>query len=389
MLMFGKFDRYVLSEFWLPLVSAAGIITGVWLGIDKFKEVFKLLARSGAPFMTGIVILGLEIPQILALTIPISILLATFLTFQKLSGQSEIIAFRAAGVSFSRLMIPVVYLGIIGAVFSFALSEFVVPLSNPFAQKVYMLSLYQNPIASDVQNGFSYFEQDNKNSIKRIFYVRRVKNEMLRDIVILDFTNTEVAMIHTAKKGMWDPSRGGWKLEKGSSSFIKASESEEEKAKHTIEKNFADEGQMHLVTNFDEVLIPSSVNPHEILKELSNVRDMNFLGLRAFIKKHEDGHIITDKLNEYKTKYFNKYAYPFSCLILAIIGACLGISGRRRTVNWGYILLGLVVFVFYMSQTIFDSFGQSGKITPLLAVWLPNFILAAVAYVCFAYRAKR
>lgn len=100
----AKIDNYVLTEFWLPLVSGAGIITGVWLGIDKFKEVFNLLAKSGAPMSTGVVILGLETPQILAITIPISILLATFLTFQKLSSQSEIIAMRAAGVSFTRLM---------------------------------------------------------------------------------------------------------------------------------------------------------------------------------------------------------------------------------------------------------------------------------------------
>ena len=71
------------SVFPAALASDSHCITGVWLGIDKFKEVFKLLAKSGAPFSTGLVILGLEIPQILAITIPISILLATFLTFQK------------------------------------------------------------------------------------------------------------------------------------------------------------------------------------------------------------------------------------------------------------------------------------------------------------------
>lgn len=383
-MIFKKIDKYILSEFWLPLVSGAGIITGVWLGIDKFKEVFKLLAKSGAPFMTGAVILGLEIPQILAVTIPISILLATFLAFQKLSSQSEVVAMRAAGVSFGRLMRPVVYLGIIGMTFSFLLSEFIVPFTNPFAQKVYMLALYKDPIASEAIKGFSYFENDSKGTVKRIFYVRRIKDSTLKNVVILDFTDKNLSMIHTAKRGSWNAAKGGWVLTDGSSSYIKT---ESEKELDDGESFSSD--AMHLVTNFRETLIPSSMNPQEIMKEISNVRDMNFLKLRNYIQKHEKGGIYTDKLNEFRTKYLNKYSYPVSCILLAIIGACLGITARRRAVNWGYILLGLVVFVFYMSQTVFDSFGQSGRIDPMLSVWMPNFILALIAASTYAYRSNR
>jgi lipopolysaccharide export system permease protein len=185
-------------------------------------------------------------------------------------------------------------------------------------------------------------------------------------------------MIHTAKKGEWDAKRGGWILYEGSSSYIKNSD----------ETNMETDSQ-HLITNFKETLIPSSLNPNDILQEMSNVRDMNFLELRKFIQSHEQGNIYTDKLNEFRTKYFNKYAYPFACILLAIIGACLGITGRRRAINWGYILLGLIVFVFYMSQTVFDSFGQSGKITPVLAVWMPNFILGFLAMITYWYRSQR
>jgi lipopolysaccharide export system permease protein len=384
-MLIKRIDKYILSEFWLPLVSGAGIITGVWLGIDKFKEVFKLLAQSGAPFSTGIVILGLEIPQILAITIPISILLASFLTFQKLSAQSEVVALRAAGVSFTRLMRPVVYLGILGMLFSFILSEFVVPLTNPFAQKVYMLAMYKNPVEQNTTKGFSYYERNSKGEIQRIFFVRKVRNNQLRNVVILDFSEKDLSMIHTARDGFWDPKKGGWLLSHGSSSYVKSKQ--ENKRSEDEDSEFSD--AMHLVTNFRETLIPSSMNPQEIMKQISNVRDMNFLKLREFIRTHEEGRVFTDKLNEYRTKYFNKYSYPVSCILLAVIGACLGISGRRRAVNWGYILLGLVVFVFYMSQTVFDSFGQSGRIEPVISVWMPNLILASIAAMTYFYRANR
>lgn len=389
--VFKKLDAYLLSEFWLPLISGAGIITGVWLGIDKFKQVFKLLAQSGAPLSTGLVILGLEIPQILSLTLPISILLATFLAFQKLSSQSEVIAIRAAGWSFTRMMRPVIYLGLIGLTFSFVLSEFIVPVTGPFAERLYMLALYENPINTKAVKGFSYFEKDSHGSVKRIFYVRKFKireddNDLLKDVVILDFSKKHISMIHTARRGYWDINRGGWVLLNGSSSYIKQSEDDKKKVESI---NDVDTNAMHLVTNFEETLVPSSLKPNEILKDLTNVREMNFIGLKKFIEKHEADNIETDMLNEYKTKYYNKFAYPCSCLFLAIIGACLGITGRRRAVNWGYIAMGLVVFVFYMSQTIFDSFGQSGRIPPEYAVWMPNLLLGSLAFITFAYRADR
>lgn len=387
---FSKLDKYILSEFWLPLISGAGIITGVWLGIDKFKDIFKLLAKSGASFTTGLVILGLETPQILALTIPISILLASFLAFQKLSGQSEVIAMRAAGVSFTRLMRPVVILGLLGMMATFFLSEVIVPFTTPFAKKIYMLALYEDPIATSSLNGFSYFEKDSSNILKRIFYVRRFNNDQLKSVVILDFSKENLAVIHTAKAGHWDAAKGGWFLKNGSTSYVKESVPTGD---HDIFEddfeNVAGSSSMHLISNFKETFIPSSLNPQEILKRMANVRDMNFASLFSYIKLHEKANIETDSLNEFRTKFHTKFSYPFSCVLLAVIGACLGIVGRRRTINWGYIILGLVVFVFYMSQTVFDSFGDSGKILPMLSVWIPNLIIGALAATVFFYRANK
>lgn len=375
--MLLKFDRYILSEFCLPFLGSAGIITGVWLGIDKFRQVFKLLSQANAPIETGILVLGLEIPQILAITLPISILLASFLTFQKLSSLSEIIAMRAAGISFGRLNKPVLILGFLALVACFCLNEFIVPITNPLAKQIYNTILKTQD--HKTIKGFSYFEKDSNFGTKRIFYARSSKKDLLRGVVILDFSNKNVSTIYTARKGTWDADQRGWVLYDGTSSYIKAYE------KTSDEQNKA----FHQINIFKKVLIPSNKNPSEILLNINDVKDMNFLELKNFIRKHEDAHITTDELNQYRTKYFNKYSYPFSCVLLAIIGACLGITGRRKAVNWGYIALGLIVFVFFMSQTIFDSFGQSGKIEPMLTSWLSNAILASITAGVYFYRSQK
>ncbi len=369
-----KLDRYILTEFWLPLVSGAGIITGVWLGIDKFKDIFKLLARSGASFDKGLVILGLEIPQILAVTLPISILLATFLTFQKLSGLSEIIAIRAAGVSYARLMKPVIILGLIGTIISFLLSEVVVPITTPFAKQIYTLALYKNPMPSNSRS-FSYFEKRGDGKISRIFYVEHLQDDKLRNVVILDFSQQGLAQIYTAKSGTWISNRGGWELTSGSSHVIK-------------DASRKDTSSLDLISNFNSTFIPSGINPNQILKDSGSINDYNFIGLWQFIQKHGNT-IETSDLNPAKTKFHTRFAYPVSCILLALIGASLGITGRRKIINWGYIAIGLVVFIFYMSQTVFDSFGDSGRILPVVAAWMPNLILGLVAALAVGYRASK
>ncbi len=372
----GRLDRYIISEFWLPLASGVGVITGVWLGIDKFKEVFKLLAKSGASFDKGIIIIGLQIPEIVSMTAPIGVLLAAFLVFQKLSGQSEILAMRAAGASFLRIMKPVIFMGILMACTTFILSEFVVPFASPLARKMYVLSLYKDPIPTKTINSFSYFEKNARGRIRRIFYVKSFQDELLKDVIILDFSKQGLAQILTSAEGSWSSLKGGWELTKGNSHMIQQRGQK------------SDGNSLDLVSTFDSTFVPSKLNPKKILDKISKFKDLNFIELGKFIALHDDGSIETSKIHEAWTKFHNKFAYPISCILLAIIGACLGLVGRRQTINWGYILLGLVVFVFYMSQTIFSSFGESGRLDPFISVWIPNFIMFLMASLGIWYRTE-
>lgn len=433
--MLPKVDKYILSEFWLPLTSSAGIITGVWLGIDKFREVFRLLARSGASIDKGIAILGLEIPEILSMTIPIGILMAAFMTFQKLSSQSEIIAMRAAGISFLRVLRAAVILGLLAATTNFILSEVVVPITSPLARKMYAYTLYKDPITKKKKlYGFSYFEKTPKSGdLRRIFYVGKAVDGNLENVVILDFTKRNISQIYTAAEGRWSPERGGWILKNGTSRHIKMKsamdqyrsmkkilqekltrkqleaenskklgkkqeEVEElqkqldllEQKKEEIQKNkgSGDKNPADLVSTFKSTFIPSGVDPNKLLKKTTSIPFMNITELKEYIDLHTSQNLKTSKLDKAKTYFHNKIAYPLASVILALIGACLGVVGRRKHVNLGYIVLGLVVFIFYMSQTIFLSFGESGKLAPMLAAWIPNIILGTLALGLVWYRTE-
>src|ERR1700734_3381877 len=123
-------DRYIANEFWQPLLFGVGIVTGVWFGADQLRTIFNLIMRSGVPWHMAVMILGLHLPEVIVMTIPIGVLLGTLLVFNRLSGDSEIIALRTSGISFYRIMVAPLLFGILTSLVSFTINETIVPMAN-------------------------------------------------------------------------------------------------------------------------------------------------------------------------------------------------------------------------------------------------------------------
>ena len=140
---FKMLDRYIANEFWQPLLFGIGIVTGVWFGADQLKTIFNLIMRSGVPIDMAFMILGLHLPEIIVITIPIGVLLGTLIVFNRLSADSEIIALRTSGISFYRIMVAPLLFGVVTSLVSFGINEFIVPPANRTSKKLEFLALYR------------------------------------------------------------------------------------------------------------------------------------------------------------------------------------------------------------------------------------------------------
>src|SRR5579884_1245900 len=139
-------DRYIANEFWQPLLFGVGIVTGVWFGADQLKQIFNLIMRSGVPLNLAFMIIGLHLPEIIVLTIPIGVLLGTLLVFNRMSGDSEIIALRTSGVSFYRIMVAPMLFGLVTSLVSFGINELIVPAANRSSKRLEFLALYKSEL---------------------------------------------------------------------------------------------------------------------------------------------------------------------------------------------------------------------------------------------------
>jgi lipopolysaccharide export system permease protein len=369
-------DKYIFIEFLLPFIAGNGIITGVWLGIDKLKIVFKLLANSGASLLNAFIILSLEIPHMIALTIPVTILFASFLSIQKLDKNSEIIALRASGISLKRILLSILYLGTAGALFSFIINELLVPYTSPLAKQVYTIALYKDPISkSSSGENFYFIEKDSGAKIKRIFFSESIEDKKLKSAIAINLEKSDSLEILESKEAFWDYERGGWILNQGEAHILTNTDQEGDSS--------------YIASDFDKLFIPSSLDPSKILKRISQIKEMSFWDLKTYLEQNRTLLDRESKLNSVISHLNNKLAYPLSCIFLAVIGACLGLTRRREVINWAYIGIGLVVFLFYVSVTFCESLGESGVINPELAMWIPVFLFGALAYGVYLYKANQ
>src|SRR5580658_5347689 len=211
-LHFQLLDAYIANEFWQPLLFGIGIVTGVWFGADQLKTIFNLIMKSGVPWNMAFMILGLHLPEIIVMTVPIGVLLGTLLVFNRLSGDSEIIALRTSGISFYRIMVAPLIFGIATSFVSFCINEAIVPVANRTSKKLEFLALYKSEMPGGQAN-FTYMERGKDLSLERVFYIGYYNENILQNVIILDFTRDKMVQIICAASGLW--TRGEWVLSKG------------------------------------------------------------------------------------------------------------------------------------------------------------------------------
>jgi lipopolysaccharide export system permease protein len=358
-------DRYIANEFWQPLLFGCGIVTGVWFGADQLKTIFNLIMKAGVPINMAFMILGLHLPEIIVMTIPIGVLLGTLLVFNRLSGDSEIIALRTSGVSFYRIMAAPLMFGIITSFVSFGINEYVVPVANRTSKKLEFLALYKSELP--ISNAhFTYMERGKDLSLNRIFYVGYASGKALYNVIILDFTRNKLVQIISAASGLWN--RGEWVLS-GGRTYVLSGQSD-----------------ITRILQFDKLVIPGIKDAQTAL-DMGRVspKEMNIGELGNYIQLLQRSNAAT---NELLVRYYQKFSQPLACLIVALAGAPLGLLGRRSRSNIGLIYSAAIVFVYYVLQSTSGAMGEAGRMSPLLAAWLPNIVIGSLGMLILYFKAK-
>lgn len=353
--MIRTFDRYI---FWRMLVLSCfvtGLLIFIFIIID-FSDNSGDFTDRGATF--GEILLDYYrnyIPEMIRLVSPVAVFASCLWITGQMARRLEIVALRAAGISLYRLMIPyVVFASMVAALVSY-LDGYVVPQANAvraeFEQR-YILN------RSERLDRNRLFRQNTPNSLLLINYYD-VRERVAYRVTFYDFEDQELVRETQVGRMSWQEEEQVWRM------F------------HVATRQFHSDGYHEFsVSEQDTVL---NLYPRDFGRTSSDVYQLTYPEIRNYIASIERSG--AGGIEMPRVQYYGKLSYPFSIVIVTIIGVAIA-SVRRRGGPGVYIASGLVISFLYLAfMKLAEPFGYSGVMDPMMAALLPHGLFFAVAMV--------
>ncbi len=356
-------DRYVIRQILMPFLLALAVFTFVFIIPLLIAYAEDFIAKGVAIPVVARVVLTL-VPQALALTIPMSLLVGLLVALNRLSADREFVAMQACGIGLMRLLRPV---GVV-SVLSWAATSYVLIVAVPESNQTFRELAFAITAA-------------------------RAEGEVRPRIFFDDFPNLVLYVRDVPVSGGWNgvfmaDSRPGqtpavYLAERGQVQFDREARTVEmvlsEGSRHT-----ADPSGTYEVIRFKQMVVtvdPESVFPRQGPSKGEN--ELTIVELEARIAEHRRDGVSTH--NE-EMALHRKFSIPVACLVFGVIGLALGATNRRDG-TLGSFVLGLgVIFAYYVPLYLGPAMAKGALVSPWLAVWLPNFVLGALGAWLFARR---
>lgn len=303
-------------------------------------------------------------PFFLLLLMPISCMLAVFLTFLRMSSERELVALKAGGVSLYRLLpAPVLFcllctLANLAVAFwgiSWGMDNFRASVLE-FARNRTQIMIQPGVFNTDFPGLTIFAEKFDPGSHEmRLIFVQDKRSE-----------KSSATIVAQQGRVVADQARGRLQFLLSDGTIYQMAESQV----------YALKFSSYLV-NLD---IWKALKTEQIAE--AKPREMSIMALR---KLAADPDLDTIKNADYVRKVHveiqKRYTLPIACLVLGLFAlpfAC-SFQGIKQYVG---VLMALGMFLIYYSlYSINVSLGESGVLSPLIGLWLPNALFFALAVI--------
>lgn len=351
-------DRYIFKELFDPFLFGLGAFTAILSASMILFDLVRAVVVRGMPLLAAAQVFIYRLPGTAVYIFPMATLLAALLAFGKLSSQSEIVAFKAGGISLYRIIVPVLAFGLAISLVTLLFYEAVVPRANFAATN--LMSETQAKKSVKIQKNVLIPEIENE-VLKRMYFAGSLKGDVMESVVVEEFTGGKLSQIINAKEARWEKEKNTWLFKDG------------------IIYLLSDTGEYKHLIRFKEQYMTIKYTPADFFMGERKPEEMNMAELNKFIKlKKKMGEDTIDL----QIQYFLKGAVPFSCLVFVLLGAPLGLAPQRSSSSIGLGISVLIVFFYYFLTFVTMAIGELRLISPVMSAWLPNIITGGIgAYI--------
>jgi lipopolysaccharide export system permease protein len=414
--------RYILREHIAPFFFAFFVITFLLI-IDYVPRIIDTVIDKNIGLGVVMELIGLNLAWMLALSIPMSVLVATLMAFGRLSGDFEIIAVKSSGINVLRIFMPLLFFATLLTYGMIQFNDKILPDLNKRARLLYGDITSMRPTLI-FRSGI--FITDIPGYLVLVDHINHATSEV-RGVRITDTRVGNKPRIVVAERGILKMTDGGRNMQ------------------FTLYK-----GEIHSLdllepdnyrkVDFDDQVINISGTGSELIRSESDARTDREMGLTemrenvgkafeailptqtrigqlmeakysrlfgdslalmsskdtlsdsaALYMAKTDARMLVQQLgrnqeqvdaqtrvaNKYLVEIYKKYAIPTAALVFVIVGAPLGMMTRRSGMGMA-VAMSIVLFVVYWAFLIGgEDLADRGLVTPFWAMWGANILLGA------------
>lgn len=350
-------DRLVVASF-LKLFAATALGSPLLFILGDATERLDNYLDRGATWADIGVAYVYMYPKFVLWAIPIAALVAAVFTIHNMTNHREIVAAKAGGISFYRIVAPLVVLGAMLAVGAYGLSD-LVPTTNRLAAE----KLGERQSRKAWRTYFVYQTEDGRSlSVRRL---TQEEGHMTGGVLLeqegrgADEPSTHIQ----AREARWDSAAGWWTLYDGRLRYLYP------------------EGPVRSF-QFDSLRATSlTERPEELLEEPRDEEEMTYAQMDRLARimrrsGGDPGGLLVEKEQ--------RRALTVATLIIILFGAPLATSSKRGGTAYGIgISLGSTLAYIGLFK-LTGAAGAAGSLSPVVAGWLPNAVFLVAGLVLLA-----
>lgn len=347
-------DRYVARELSAPFAISVGVFM-FFLVIDRVYQLTDLVITKQVPFRLVLSLLLFLLPPLLSLTLPVALLLAVLIACGRLSGDLEVAALKASGVSPLRLFRPFLVAGLVVTVVIASLTLVVNPwASGAFQGQLFKILQARAAIGVQERTFSGAFGQI-------VLYVEEASPSQLalKGVLASDERNPQLSRIIIAREGrlLSDDKQRRLTLR-----FIDGS----------INETDAADPQRFRYTSFSlydmnlALAAPARPSGQEVKPEKEMPLRQLLTSTRAPTGDRKEA-------AAFRVELHKRFALPMAALVFVLVGFALGIRSHRG----GRVALSssfAVVISYHILSTALERPALGGRLPAGLAIWLPNVL---------------
>ena len=353
-------DKFILSQVFAATLVCLLLFVIVWIAPETLFRIIKRIIEEHISYVYAFKLLILEIPKVLAKAIPVGILLGSIFTFDRLSKNSELSILRGIGISYNRIMAPVICFGVLLSIFCYIINDKLVPIAS-------------TKLGESKGGGshFVYIVENPDKTPKQNIIVSDFSSKTIKGITVMDFAVEKYTDATIFKRIMFAP----------------------------YAKKYNDHWMLHDVLMYEidsdgiykqVIKIPK----YPILDEPNQANDVYDLMLnntrkeRVFtnhqiskytkLLKREN---FSDEYRYFRAKFYQRYLHPLTCILFAVLGCLLGFSPPRSQRLVGFTIAVGLIFGYYITLPFFDLLAQKGVINSFIAAALPMIVFTILIFI--------